>query len=322
MNILSVVDLPGALWEMLVQEHPGLVCRTELDAACLDSLREWPEIVFGNVPVEWVMEAARKGKMRWLQSVSAGVEAYAPLSNTGVQLTSGRGLHHRPLAQHLLLMMLALTRNLPAQLRNQQAQVWHRDSDAIFTLAGKTVGVLGYGGIGRALASLVQPLEMHVVGVTHSCQQPRLEDGVKVWPMERADELIGLSDHLVLCLPLTSSTRGFMNEARFASMCPGACFYNIARGQLVEESALLRRLQSGHLAGAALDVFQQEPLPKGHPFWTLPNVIVTPHIAGHFRGLREQSFELFRDNLSRYLRGEPLMNEVNLAGDVTTNCPG
>jgi phosphoglycerate dehydrogenase-like enzyme len=312
-NILSVVDLPDALWKSLQQQYPGIVYQTELKTAHLCSPVEWPEIVFGNVPVEWAKEAAQYGRLRWLQSVSAGVEAYAPLQGTSVRLTSARGIHHRTIAQHLLLMMLALARDLPAQFRNQRAQVWHRDPDSIGSLQGKVLGLLGYGGIGRQLALLVRPFQMRVLGVSPSCLHPRVEDGVDIWPMESADELISLANHLVLCLPLMASTQGFMNEVRFGRMLPGACFYNVARGQLVEEEALLRALRSGHLACAALDVLQEEPLLPGHPLWNMPNVIVTPHIAGHYRGLREDSFQLFRENLARYLGGQTLINEVRRA---------
>lgn len=307
MNILSVVNLPDALWQPLRERYPDAVARTELDPARLNDYLDWADVAFGNVPADWALRAPN---LRWLQSVSAGLDAYAALANPSLRLTSARGVHHQPIAQHLALMMLALTRNLPGHLADQQQRRWNRQPDAITPVVGQQVGVIGYGGIGQQLAPLVRALGMRLVGVSRSVPATGVRDGVEVWPLSRLDELLQTSDHLVLCLPLTTDTVHFIDDEKLDRFKRGALFYNVSRGELVDEPALLRALQSGRLAGAALDVFQREPLPPDNPLWSQPNVIVTPHVAGHYRGLREATFRFFCQNLDRYRNGQPLLNEV------------
>lgn len=230
-------------------------------------------------------------------------------------MTSARGVHHQAIAHHLVLMILALNRQLPNQLREQVSGIWNRQPGAIASLVGQQVGIVGYGGIGEQLTPLARALGMQVVGVGRSVTTSIVRDGTErgpaeLWPMNRLDELLHTSDHLVLSLPLTAETENFMDEGRLRRMKPGACLHNVGRGELVDEAALLRVLTDGSVGGAALDVFRQEPLSANHPLRQLPNVIVTPHIAGHYRGLREATFRFFCQNLERYRRGEPLINEV------------
>lgn len=309
MNILSVVNLPDSIWQPVREQYPDVHIRTELDKNRLAEYTNWAEVVFGNCPADWALQCSQ---LRWLQSVSAGMDAYGALVGTSIRLTSARGVHHQAIAHHLVLMILALNRQLPNQLKEQTAGIWNRQPDAITSVVGQQVGIIGYGGIGQQLSPLARALGMRVVGIARSVTMETVRDGSELWPMNRLDELLRTSDHVVLCLPLTPETENFMNEDRLRRMKLGACLYNVARGELMDESALLRVLRDGHLTGAALDVFRQEPLPADHPLRQLPNVIITPHIAGHYRGLREATFRLFCDNLERYRRGELLKNEVTI----------
>lgn len=312
MNILSVVNVPEELWEPLRRQHPAVTVRTELDPARLDAYADWADVAFGNVPPAWALKTKRGTtyRLRWLQSVSAGLDAYQSLLGTGIRLTSARGVHHQSIAHHVVMSILALNRQLPQHLREQGNGTWNRQPHAITSVVGQRVGMVGYGGIGEHLTPLAVALGMHVVGVARSVAEPTRRQGAALWPMSRLDELLQTADHVVLCLPLTPATAGFMNEARLRRMKTEACLHNVARGELLDEAALGRVLGEGHLAGAALDVFCQEPLPADHPLRHHPRVIVTPHIAGHYRGLREATFRLFSDNLGRFLAGQPLLNEV------------
>lgn len=327
MNILNVVNLPDSIWQPIREQYPDVTVKTELNTNRLAEYIDWADIAFGNVPVAWAAAAARgstgrglTGRLQWLQSVSAGMDAYQSLIGTGesegcitrapVRLTSARGVHHQPIAHHVLMMILALNRQLPAQLREQSAGIWNRQPDTIRSVVGQQVGVIGYGGIGEQLSPLVRTLGMRICGVNRSVTTPTRQDGAELWPMERLDELLQTSDHLLLTLPLTPETENFMNAIRLARVKPGAYLYNVGRGELVDETALVRALIDGPLGGAALDVFRQEPLPVEHPLRQLPNVIVTPHIAGHYLGLRDATFHLFHQNLTRFIAGDSLINEI------------
>ena len=177
----------------------------------------------------------------------------------------------------------------------------------------QTIGLVGFGNVGHELVPLVRPLGFRVVGV-------RRQSGGSVPPgvdridgITELDRVLAESDHVVLSLPLTPETRGLLDAARFARFKPGAIFHNIARGGLIDEAALLANLQSGHLGGAALDVFDREPLADQSPFWDLPNVLITPHIAGHDRDLGVQMLHRFRENLRAYLTGRPVAPVANFA---------
>ena len=169
------------------------------------------------------------------------------------------------------------------------------------------LGVVGLGPIGLEVARLGVALRMRTIGVRRT---PRGDEPCETWPMARLDELLAQADALVLAVPLGDDTRHLLDARRLALLKRGAWLVNVGRGALVDEAALVAALQSGHLGGAGLDVFETEPLPPESPLWSMPNVIVTPHNSGDAPGNLDRAAAIFLDNLARYGRGEPLRNEV------------
>jgi phosphoglycerate dehydrogenase-like enzyme len=246
-------------------------------------------------------------RLRWLHTFSAGVDHpwFQALRARGVWLTTSSGAHAVPIAQTVLLYLLALSRDLPRWLDAQRRRAWEPHSFA--DLQGLVLGVVGLGPIGLEVARLGAALGMRVVGARRT---PRGDEPCETWPLARLDELVALADALVLALPLADDTRHLLDAARLARMKRGAWLVNVGRGALVEEPALVDALRDGRLGGAGLDVFETEPLPPESPLWDLPNAIVTPHSSGDTPGNRERATAIFLDNLGRFVRGEPLRNEV------------
>jgi len=246
-------------------------------------------------------------RLRWLHTFSAGVDHpwFQALRARGVRLTTSSGAHAVPIAQTVLLYLLALSRGLPAWADAQRRHAWERHE--IADLQGRVLGVVGLGPIGLEVARLGAAFRMRVVGVRRT---PRGDEPCETWPLARLDELLALADALVLAIPLADGTRHLLDAARLARMKRGAWLVNVGRGGLVEEPALVAALREGRLGGAGLDVFETEPLPPESPLWELPNVIVTPHASGDTRENWPRACEIFLDNLGRFARGEPLRNEV------------
>ncbi|HEY8494449.1 MAG TPA: D-2-hydroxyacid dehydrogenase [Myxococcota bacterium] len=246
-------------------------------------------------------------RLRWLHTFSAGVDHpwFQALRARGVRLTTSSGAHASPIAQTVLLYLLALSRDLPAWMDAQRRRAW--EPHEIRELTGLLLGVVGMGPIGLEVARLAQACGMQVIGVRRT---PRGDEPCETWPLARLDELVARADALVLALPLTDETRRLFDAARLARTKRGAWLVNVGRGALVDEPALVEALRTGRLGGAALDVFETEPLPPESPLWAMPNVIVTPHNSGDAPGNRVRATEIFLDNLGRWTRGEPLRNEV------------
>jgi phosphoglycerate dehydrogenase-like enzyme len=237
------------------------------------------------------------------------------------------------MSEHLFAMLLALTRKITAIGRGQERRDWlhgGRGSDLRLTeLRGKTMGILGWGKIGDGIAHLARAFGMRVVGtrwsvvvpreVPRESSQPFSADPLLpplelphdiVYPATQLHEVLAQSDFVVSLLPLTSETRGSIGETEFRAMKRGALFINLGRGPVVDEDALIRALQSGRLAGAGLDVFAHEPLPRSSPLWAMKNVIVSPHVGGNSDRTSDRAAHFFAVNLERYLKGQPLLNIV------------
>lgn len=228
------------------------------------------------------------------------------LVDTQVVVTNAAGLHATPLAEFVVFAMLYFARRWPRMVAEQRAHHWERC--AIDTLERKTLGIIGLGQVGRAVARLAKPFGMRVIGTRRS----GAESGVdQVYPADQVATVLEQSDYVVLSVPQTSETIGLVGTRELAVLKPGAVLINIARGTIVDESALTEALRSGRLAGAALDVFTREPLPADSPLWDMPNVLVTPHSMSTACDENERLTDLFCDNLRRYLKGEPLRNQID-----------
>jgi phosphoglycerate dehydrogenase-like enzyme len=256
---------------------------------------------------DFVLALRDAPRLRWLHTFSAGVDHpwFQTLRARGVRLTTSSGAHAVPIAQTVLLYLLALSRGLPAWMDAQRRRAW--EPHDVRELSGLVLGVVGLGPIGLEVARLGAAFGMRVVGARRT---PRGDEPCETWPLARLDELCARADALVLALPLTDDTRHLLDARRLALLKPGAWLVNVGRGALVEESALVDALRDGRLGGAGLDVFEIEPLPAESPLWELPNVLITPHSSGDTPGNLARASEIFVDNLGRYVRGEPLRNEV------------
>jgi phosphoglycerate dehydrogenase-like enzyme len=267
----------------------------------------------------WVAErrwiervAVDAARMRWLQSSSDGVDHVlvpALRERDDVTVTNARGIFDDPIAEWVVGAMLAMVTGLTRSIVDQTARRWTAGRHTE-RLAGKRLLVVGPGPIGRATATRALALGMTVAAVGRSARLDALFGGID--GPERFHAALADADVVLDALPLTDDTRHVFDAAAFASMRRGARFINVGRGATVDQAALVEALRTDHLGGAALDVFESEPLPPDDPLWTLPNVIVSPHVAGDVEGYEEQTVALFLDNLGRFVRGEPLRNRVDV----------
>ncbi|HEY1782880.1 MAG TPA: D-2-hydroxyacid dehydrogenase [Roseiarcus sp.] len=255
-------------------------------------------------------------KLRFVQSFSAGTDQFdkALFVKRGVRLASAQGANERAVAEHAIALMLALTRQLHLARDNQQARLWRgmigdralREQE----LGGKTLAIVGLGRIGMRLAALARAFDMRVIGVRRAA---RLEPEVADEVVAQADlaQALARADVVALTCPLTPETEGMIGAAALAALKPGALLINVARGKVVDEAALLAALADGRVRGAALDCFPEEPLPPDSAFWTLPNVVITPHAAGETERYERNVVDILVDNIDRLLRGETaLRNQV------------
>lgn len=248
--------------------------------------------------------------VKWIQSASAGVDVllFPELIESHVVVTNARGIFDRAIAEFVLGTMLAFAKGLPGMLDRQARKDWaHRDTEM---LSGKRVLVAGVGSIGREIGRLCGAFGTTVRGVGSTARGRDDVFRIVYGPDELADAC-RWADYVVNALPGTEETKHLFDDKVISAMPPTARFVNVGRGSTVDEAALVDALREGRLAGAALDVFEREPLPPDSPLWELPNVIVSPHLAGDFAGFREAVVELFVQNLERYLTGLPLENVVD-----------
>ena len=287
-----------------------------------DYSRLMEELPDTDIFVGWSLrpqQFAAARKLQWLHSTAAGVAQlmYPELRASGIAVTNASGVHTVPIAEHVVGLVLALARRFPSAFRHQAAHHWGQQdiwNEAIRPreLRGATLLVVGLGAIGREVARLARALGLRVIAVTRSGRaQPELAD--RVAPAAALDTLLPEADFVVLAAPETPETHQLMNAARLGRMKRGAYLVNVARGSLVEESALVNALRDQRIAGAALDVAGEEPLPESSALWSLENCFLTPHLSGASDMLWERQAELLLDNLDRWFSGHELRNRVDLA---------
>lgn len=284
------------------------------EVAAATALTTADGVLCGSFPLSLRQYATQ---LRWVQFWSAGVDGrlYPELfeGDTGrVLVCTGSGVHAVACSEHVLAMMLAFARGLPRSFAAQQAKTWSRRpvADSLFELDGKTVGIVGAGIIGQAIGKRCQAFGMTTIGTRRDPTQPT--EGIDVLLSHiQYHDLILSSDFIVLALPLTPSTRMIFGEDEIEILKKGTYLFNIGRGQLVDEKWLLKALQNRWLAGAGLDVFEEEPLPSDSPFWDLENVIITPHVGGVTPNYWPRFAELVVTQIERLERGDPLENVVD-----------
>lgn len=324
--------VPDAEVERLTREFPDVrVTRARSDEELSAALPE-AEILSSWAPREERVRHATA--LRWIHAPAAGVGAYLTPSviQRGVVVTNSRGCHAVPIAEHVMGMLVALARRLHDGIVEQTTtglarEKWWTGSAVPAELYGRTLGLFGYGAIGREVARRAVAFGMRVIALKRQPKElpdwdPALLSALALpAPEPQVDEVLGPveldrllaeSDAIVVCAALTPETQSIFGARAFSRMKRGAWFVNIARGKIVRQHDLAEALRSGHLGGAALDVFEAEPLPRESELYTLPNVILTPHVSGLSDAFWPRMMALLRENLARDADGRPLLNRVSV----------
>jgi phosphoglycerate dehydrogenase-like enzyme len=289
------------------------ITTSNLATSAHDGAIDEADVAFGQPDPAAIMSATR---LKWVQLTSAGYDRYdradlrSALAARGAMLSNSSSVYEDPCAQHLVAMMLSLARQLPESLDNQRASKNWPDKQLRRTsrlLTGQTVILLSFGAIARRVVELLAPYRMNIIAVR---RKPSGDEPARVVAETDLEALLPAADHVLNILPGGDATRSFMSRHRFGLMKPGSCFYNIGRGQTVDQDALLEALKSGHLGGAYLDVTDPEPLPPTHALWSAPNSYITPHTAGGHHNEFERLVRHFLENLERFSKGEAVQDRV------------
>jgi D-2-hydroxyacid dehydrogenase (NADP+) len=279
-----------------------------------DRLRELPdaEIAFLSQlkPDEFDVAA----RLRWIQSPAAGVAGllFPAFVASPVLLTNARGIHGEAMAEHVIGVLIVLFRQMHHAIRRQAEHQWAKEPQAQFRmLRGQRMGIVGLGAIGSAVAERASAMGMDVIALRRNVSASRPPCVSAVYPPGALDDVLSQSDAVVITAPLTAETRGLIGSAQLRRMKPGAVLVNLSRGKLIRESELADELARGTIAGAALDVFEHEPLDPASPLWGLSNVVITPHTSAFREDYWALAVDMFAANLRRFESGDPLTNLVN-----------
>lgn len=303
MRLLVIAPPDFAPLELLRREAPDveLIVGTDAEAlrdrgARFDGVLVAPR--FGGVLTEMWKDVRN---VRWIHTLAAGVEflPFDLLRRSEIVVTNGRGLYADALGEFAIASMLWFAKDFRRLVAQQKARRW--EPYTVERLEGKTAGIIGYGGIGRAVGTRASALGMHVMGVGR-----RQEPGEPT-----IDDVVPRADYLVMCVPLTAATYHLLSRERIARMMPSSVLINVGRGRTVDESALVEALRANAIRGAALDVFEVEPLPPDHALWQLDNVLISPHTADHTSDSHLRATRFFLENLRRFRAGESLENVVD-----------
>jgi phosphoglycerate dehydrogenase-like enzyme len=330
-TILCLLRFTEAQLNKLRAVSPRLLVEQRTNATLAEipaELRQRVEILYGNN--ETFQEAHHFPQINWLQAHSAGVDYLQdkPIWHSEALITTLSGVHATPMAEHALAMMLAFRWNLSLMGRLQQQAQWPHDRWALFArpeLRGSTLGLVGYGAVGRELARLAHELGMRVLAANRSGRRqpyrgfsepgigdPEASIPAEIYATTHLLKMLPQCDYVVGVAPLTPETHHLFNATAFAQMKNSAYFFNLSRGGIVDELALVDALRQGQIAGAGLDVFEAEPLPLESPLWQMDaeRVIISPHVSGYTPLYDDRATDLFAENLRRYLAGESLLNLV------------
>jgi phosphoglycerate dehydrogenase-like enzyme len=260
-------------------------------------------ITFGPMLVDRADQVLGKAtQLKWIQALGTGVDNIADRPSLGrdVVITNIHGIHGPAMSEAAIAAMLALARDVPRVVRNQDRRAWERWPARL--VDGATVGIFGVGAIAEVLAPKCKALGMNVVGITSA--KRAMPEFDRMYGRDELLTAVGELDYLVLLTPYSPQTHNLIGDSVFAAMKRSSYLINLARGGVVDEAALLRALQDGQIAGAALDVFAQEPLPADHPFWALKNVIVTPHLGGFYDRYVDNALPVIEANMRKFLSGD------------------
>lgn len=265
------------------------------------------EILYGVVSEDALPHAT---SLQWVMQPFVGVERsmYPAFKESPITLINSKRLYGPQLAEHAFALLLSLTRGINTQLELMREKEWKWLS--CVEVSGMTMGILGLGGIGRAVAQRAKAFDFEVIAVDpEPMEKPDTVD--ELGQLDQLHEFLSRSEVLTVCCPITPQTHKLLSHAEFDALPEGCYFINVSRGKVVDEDALVAALKSGKVAGAGLDVTYTEPCPQDNPLWTLPNVILTSHTAGASQNIAKRAMQTFLDNMHRYVNGEPLINVVD-----------
>ena len=313
--MLVVAEPGGRYLNLLSQLGPGVTYEITNDPARAEELAPHADLILTGVgaPAS-VVKIAIDGaaKLQWLHSLSAGVDHLMAtrLRESEIPVTNAKGAYSQSLGEYCIATMLYFAKDLRRMMVSQQAGKW--DVFNIDMLEGKTLGVLGYGDIGRAAARRAKAFGMKVIALRRRPEKSVGDESAdEIWGMDRKLELMGACDYLLLAMPNTPDTQGIVGDVELRAMKTDGVIINLGRGNAIDEKALISALQERRIRGAALDVFEVEPLPDGHVFYGMDNILVSAHTADHSGTWLEDSMGIFLKNFACFVNGEPLLNLVD-----------
>jgi phosphoglycerate dehydrogenase-like enzyme len=317
MNVLISIQQPVRAWQ-IPPEGVERLRRQFRDIAFTHATDEDTRargLAECDVAYTWILsapEVAAAPKLKWVHTSAVAVETLAlpELFARGVIVSNSRGVQATPIAEHVFAVLLALAKQLPYVLESQRNRHWAQN-DLVgerlpSLLRRRTLGLIGVGTIGSQIALLADAFGMHVIGLRRRPENNQVRGVHEMLSYSELDSLLARADVVVIAAPLTPETTNMIGAPQLARMKRGAMLINVGRAKILDHAALTEALHSGHIGGASLDVFHQEPLPTDDPLWEAPNVILTPHTSGFRQGHWDEVIELFADNLQRFGRGEPV----------------
>ena len=315
-NRLNLWTAPEWFAERLRSDFPQLEMARITSGASLAAELSDATVLFGGSFRPEDLRSAKK--LRWIHSPAAAVHdlLFPELVNSDVILTNAREVHAVVVAEQVMAMMFALARRIPESVRFQVKHMWGQanlseDHCIPHELGGATLGLVGLGSIGRNVAQRASAMGMKIIGVREHADRPKPEHVDEVLPTSQLNQLLSRSDYVVLSPPVTPATRGMIGRTQLAAMKKDGYLINVGRGSLVDEAAVIVALRERRIAGAALDVFEQEPLPPESPLWDLDNLLITPHTGGMTDKMWDRHYARFADNLRRFLSDQPLLAVVD-----------
>ncbi|MFZ5942792.1 MAG: D-2-hydroxyacid dehydrogenase [Bacillota bacterium] len=308
MYALTTAKISSRHLEPIMQQYPDLLIEHVNSEEILSRISEAEIIIsYGeDLTSEIISEAIN---LKWLMVMSAGIDKLPlnQLMKQEILVTNARGIHKNPMAEHAFALMLQDSRRLIPLLDFQRAKDWDR-SIRVRELTGLNLVIVGAGAIGQEVARKAKAFDMNTFGISYSGKG--LANIDKMYKADGLWEVLPQADYIVLITPLTPQTRDMFGEREFKGMKKDCFFINIARGEVVQEDALVKALKEGWIRGAAIDTFREEPLPKNSPLWDLPNLVITPHLAGLTPHYMERAVEIFKHNLEIYTSGKGTMKNI------------
>jgi phosphoglycerate dehydrogenase-like enzyme len=321
MKVLVSIQQPVKQWQIPVEGVATLRARfpliTFIHATTPAERAQGLEVC--DAAYTWILNAAElegAPKLKWVHTSAVAVETLClpELFARGIAVSNTRGVQALPIAEHVMAVVLSLAKQIPFVLENQRQSRWAQNEfmgeRLPWLLHGRTLGLVGVGTIGSEIAKRAEAFGMRVIALRRRPAYGVIGHVERVYGKDDLDEFLGQCHVVVVAAPLTPETQGLLGAQEFAQLPRGAIVVNVGRARIIDTDALIDALKSGHLGGASLDVFPQEPLPADHPLWSAPNMILTPHTSGFRRGHWEEVVDLYAENIERWLKGEPLKYRI------------